>query len=305
MTKCARSPGRARLERRARVFLCGAMSLLGVISLAACTARGDKRLEAAKTLISADPNLEIVATDERAGVITVRVKSTGQITVLKAEDVQAGKLLKQAGAGEKAEATPGEGIQIEAGGAKVKVTDGSGGKEGLRIDGADGTSVTIGGSEDAVKIDTPGAKVRVGGGRKEGAVAVATPGASLPVGGGGARSERPIRRRLAEPVTCRADQNLRLEGVRIEVPGDAVIADERCNLSIIDSEIVAGGWAVLTRGDADVIIENSLIDGGQGAVSVGGAGDVKARSSTLRGRISRSGAGDFHDLGGNQKLPGR
>jgi hypothetical protein len=297
-------------------FLWAAMSLLGVISLAACTARGDKRLEAAKALISADPDLEIVATDERAGVITVRVKSTGQINVLKAEDVQAGKLVKQASAAERAEAAAaggvsatatGDGVRLEGGGARVKATDGSGGKKGLQVDAADGTSVTLGGSGGGVKIDAPGASVRLGGGHADGAVEVGTPRAGVTGGGGGGggRSERPVRRKLTDPVTCRSDQNVRLERVRIEVAGDAVIAEDNCNLFIIDSEIVAGGWAVLTRGAADVVIEDSLIDGRRGAVSVGGSGDVTAKSSTLRGRIDRSGEGDFHDRGGNQKLPGR
>jgi hypothetical protein len=310
MTKSARSRGADRLVRRVRLYLGVSLSLLGVIALLSCRAAGDKKLEAAKTLIAADPNLEIVATDERAGVITVKVKSTGQITVLKAEDVQVGKLLPGAGSEQRADGGPGTG-QASAGDDSLVVSGPGGsvkldGKSGSIIaSGKDGSEVRVGGSGDGVQIDAPGAKVRLGGDGEEGAVEGGDPDPDVTVSAGGGSRTRKIRRRQAEPVICGPDRTMRLEGVRVEVPGDAVTADEGCTLVIVDSEIVADGWAVVTRGAADVIIENCLIDGRKGAVSAGGGGDVTAKSSTFRGRIAQSGGGDFNDLGGNEKLPGR
>ena len=57
--------------------------------LSACSMRDNQAaLEAARAVITKDPNLEIVATDERTRVFTVRVKSTGQLVMVKADDIQ-------------------------------------------------------------------------------------------------------------------------------------------------------------------------------------------------------------------------
>jgi hypothetical protein len=60
-------------------------------STIACSAdRPRDPIEIAQIAVRANPSLELLATDERQGVLTVRVKRTGQILTVHAADVTAG-----------------------------------------------------------------------------------------------------------------------------------------------------------------------------------------------------------------------
>jgi hypothetical protein len=59
-------------------------------------------LAAAKIAIAANPELEIVSTDDRKGTITIREKATGKTMTVSFEDIKNGKLVFEGQDGEKA-----------------------------------------------------------------------------------------------------------------------------------------------------------------------------------------------------------
>ena len=86
---------------------------------------------------------------------------------------------------------------------------------------------------------------------------------------------------------------------RIETPGDAVKVVGTCSVTIVGSEIVAGGFGVLSVGTGEVRIVDSVVRGKKGAVSIKGTGSVHAKGSKLSGGVKTIGTGRFVDGGGN------
>lgn len=72
--------------RRARLVTVAMLAL----ALSACGGGGKSEIEVAQVAVRANPALELVATDSQQGVLTVRVKATGQVVTVKASDVNAG-----------------------------------------------------------------------------------------------------------------------------------------------------------------------------------------------------------------------
>ena len=102
-----------------------------------------------------------------------------------------------------------------------------------------------------------------------------------------------------EPIICQGGRLLRIDGKNLEFDGDAVSAENGCDLQITNSRIAATGIAVAAH-NAHVRIENSQIDGGAGGAIVATDGaQVYAQQSTFKGVIRREDTAAFHDLGGN------
>lgn len=101
-----------------------------------------------------------------------------------------------------------------------------------------------------------------------------------------------------QPIVCQGPRLLHIDSRNLEFDGDAVLAEDGCEVHITNSRIVAKGFAVMAR-DASVHIDNSSISGSEGAVSTSDGGQVYARSSTFKGLIRRLDTASFHDLGGN------
>ena len=101
-----------------------------------------------------------------------------------------------------------------------------------------------------------------------------------------------------DPIICQGGRLLHIDNRNLEFDGDAVSAEDGCDLQITNSRISARGVAVSARG-ANVHIENSLIEGGPGAVLATDGAQVYAQQSTFKGVIRRADTAAFHDLGGN------
>ena len=93
--------------------------------------KGDPAAIAAKILALANPELEVVATDEGAGTLTVRNKKTGETLVIDLEEAKQGRI--------RVRNEKGEELKIEA-----KGKDGSG---GIRIESGKGSFTLGGGAE--------------------------------------------------------------------------------------------------------------------------------------------------------------
>jgi hypothetical protein len=107
----------------------------------------------------------------------------------------------------------------------------------------------------------------------------------------------PLERRH-EPIICQGSRMLQIDNRNLEFDGDAVAAEDGCEIHITNSRISAKGTGVLARG-ANVHIENSEIEGELAAVEAAEGAQIYAHSSKFYGLSRRLDTASFNDLGGN------
>ena len=134
------------------------------------------------------------------------------------------------------------------------------------------------------------------------------PGYSIKPSGGAAPAQRgrlhdatvtnaAIERRH-EPIVCQGSRLMHIDNRNLEFDGDAVSAEDGCEIHITNSHIAATGVAVLARA-ANVHIDNSLIEGDQGSVEISDGAQVYAEDTRFRGLSRRLDTATVHNLGGN------
>ena len=101
-----------------------------------------------------------------------------------------------------------------------------------------------------------------------------------------------------DPIICQGDRFLQIDNRNLEFDGDAVSAEDGCEIHITNSRIAAKGVGVSAR-KANVHIENSQIEGDSGSVDASDGAQVYSTSSTFKGLRRRADDAAFHDLGGN------
>ncbi len=84
----------------------------------------------------------------------------------------------------------------------------------------------------------------------------------------------------------------------LEFAGDAISAEDGCELHITNSRIAAHGVGVSAHA-ANVYIENSSIEGQTGAIAASDGAQVYAEASSIRGVNRGLTTESLHDLGGN------
>jgi hypothetical protein len=141
-----------------------------------------------------------------------------------------------------------------------------------------------------------------GGGR----VIAKGPGYSIVATGAGnqagetAVTDAPLER-LHEPIVCRGQRVLSIDNRNLRFEGNAVTAEDGCELHISNSRISASGVAIRAR-NASVHIENSDIEGRKASIDAAGGAQIYAETSTFRGAARRLGEAVIHDLGNNNWL---
>lgn len=103
---------------------------------------------------------------------------------------------------------------------------------------------------------------------------------------------------LREPIVCRGQRVLHIDNRDIRFDGNAVTAEDGCELHITNSRISAGGIAIRALGGS-VHIENSEIEGGKAAIDASAGAQIYAEASTFKGAARRLGHAAIHDLGDN------
>jgi hypothetical protein len=131
---------------------------------------------------------------------------------------------------------------------------------------------------------------------------VAAPSAARPATAAGETkvTDAPLES-LHEPIVCQGERVLNIDNRDIRFDGNAVTAEDGCELHITNSRISAGGIAIRAR-NASVHIENSEIEGGKAAVDATDGAQIYAEASTFRGPARRLGEATIHDLGNNDWL---
>ena len=103
---------------------------------------------------------------------------------------------------------------------------------------------------------------------------------------------------LHEPIVCQGRRVLNIDNRNIRFEGNAVTAEDGCELHIINSRISAGGIAIRAR-NASVHIENSEIEGRKASIDAADGAQIYAETSAFKGAARRLGQASIHDLGNN------
>lgn len=164
------------------------------------------------------------------------------------------------------------------------------GVEGQTSAGAQRSADSAGG-DSRLLASGPGYSIRAGD-APAAPVRLASTSAQIPSPVAGVAVER-----RDEPLICQGARLLHIDGRNLRFEGDAVTAEDGCEIHITNSHIIAGGVGVTARA-ANVHIKNSVIEGESGSVSASEGAKVYTQSSTFRGLSRRLDTATFHDLGG-------
>lgn len=106
---------------------------------------------------------------------------------------------------------------------------------------------------------------------------------------------------LREPIICQGQRVLHIDNRNIRFDGNAITAEDGCEVHITNSRISAAGIAIRAR-SASVHIENSEILGRKASIDASGGAQIYAETSTFKGAARRVGQAEIHDLGNNAWL---
>jgi hypothetical protein len=235
--------------------------------------------------------------DRQARAFTVRLKDTGELRIVQADEV-VGSLPQAAPPAEAASARVGPIIAADAGAGTAPIPDTA----------APSTAASAAPPAPApAQVAVTSAPVSAGPG-----VIASGPGYSIKsaradsAANGRAHSfaaNDSVARgvtleRRDEPIVCQGARFLRIDGRNLEFVGDAISAEDGCEIHITNSRIAASGVGVSARA-ANVHIENSTIEGQSGSILASDGAQVYAEASRFRGVSRGLTAESLHDLGGN------
>jgi uncharacterized Zn-binding protein involved in type VI secretion len=283
---------------------CG-LSLLG-----GCARQpGAREIDWAKAALARNPAFEIVATDEGAGVFTVRDKATGQVQAIRLQDLIAtpAAAAKAEVAAHAATAPAETPASVEGAAAELASSQ-------TTPDTAPTPPETAGSG----KAIAEGPGYRIARGEPVSPQAAPTtlegPGYSIErkpdssrTGSAPARDSteqsaaHPVAanvERRTDPIICQGDRLMRIDGETITFSGDAVIAEKGCDLYISNSNLSAGGVGIIAR-QARVHIVNSSIGGSRASYEASEGAEIYVARSTITGVGRRFDSATMNDLGEN------
>jgi len=262
---------------------------LALVALAACAPEGQDEMSWARAALARNDRIEVVAADRQSGTFTVRVKDTGELRMVRADQLIAGPALPaNAPAAAAGTAAPPAATPVTAEDGPLA----SAGEAAVRQDAKPQAAAPAG-----TRADTAGGRVlKEGPGYTIKAASTAAPAA------GGRVRDSPVTsaavERRHEPIVCQGSRLLHIDNRNLEFDGDAVSAQDGCEIHITNSHISATGVGVTARA-ANVHIDNSLIEGDTASIDASDGAQVYAGSSRFRGLRRRLDTAAFHDLGGN------
>jgi len=251
----------------------------------------------ARTALEHNTQVEIVATDPKTRTFTVRVKDTGELRMVRADELVAGPPGAAAAptAAAPAAAAPDSAMAASPPPSAAPATASPG--EAASPDSAPEPEQSASLSPQASSAHEAGGRVlEQGPGYSIRAAAAPT---ALNVGRtreSGVTNAALERRH--EPIVCQGSRLLHIDNRNLEFDGDAVSAEDGCEIHITNSHISATGVGVSARA-ANVHIDNSLIEGGAASIDASDGAQVYAGSSRFKGLSRRLDTASFHDLGGN------
>jgi hypothetical protein len=263
-----------------------------LVGLAACAQEGQDEMSWARAALARNDRIEVVGADQQSRTFTVRVKDTGELRMLRADQLVAGPALA---ANAPPAPAPAAGAAAPAPTAPVSADNGPVASAGEAAVPPDASAP--GAAPARAPADTAGGRVlKEGPGYTIKAASTAAPAAGGRVRDSAVTSAAVERRH--EPIVCQGSRLLHIDNRNLEFEGDAVSAQDGCEIHITNSHISATGVGVTAR-HANVHIDNSLIEGDTASIDASEGAQVYAASSRFRGLSRRLDSAAFHDLGGN------
>ncbi|HYL03597.1 MAG TPA: hypothetical protein VEU54_09290 [Steroidobacteraceae bacterium] len=294
-----------------RTRACFAAGCLAALGLAACGSQGQDEMGWAKAALERNDRLEVVAADPQSRTFTVRMKDTGELRMVRVDQL----LAAPAGAAAATPSTaPPRAAPAAASAAPAATPAPAAGQGAASPAEVAGAAPPAPAAEEAPAATPPqrfvSAAVRAGpSARTAGQVLEAGPGYTIEAGtntppaSGAARgrdagiTNAPLERRH-EPIVCQGARLLHIDNRNLEFDGDAVTAEDGCEIHITNSHIRATGVGVSARA-ANVHIDNSLIEGDSASIDASDGAQIYATASRFRGLSRRLDTAAVHDLGGN------
>jgi len=272
---------------------------VGLLLLAACGREGQNEMSWARAALERNKVLEVVAADQQTHTFTVRLRESGELRTVRADEVVAslaGAPPAAVAAAARQNQQPGAAEAAAAEPAVAQAETASGGETVAPAPAAvtrPDPVLTSESSTDLTKV-APGRVLESGPGYSIAAAQAATPGAARMRE---TASSAPLERRH-EPIVCQGARMLHIDNRNLVFDGDAVSAMDGCEIQITNSHISASGVGVAARA-ASVHIVNSQIEGEQASIDLSQGAQVYAASSRFKGLSRRLDTATVHDLGGN------
>jgi hypothetical protein len=292
-----------------------AAAAITLTMLGACAKQERVReIDWAKAALARNPAFEIVATDESAGVFTVRDTGTGSVHTLRLEDLIATPLPARSTASTAANTAARPALEAPTPTSAAATAA----APELRASTAPAHATTPvdpsteipgaapAGHEKAASAD-PGYSITRGSETPlaRASAALEGPGYRItrdePAKGSGKTSAEAVASNVekrTDPIICQGDRLMRIDGETIEFTGDALIVEKGCDMYISNTNIRAGGVGIIAR-QARVHIVNSSIGGTLGSYEASEGAEIYVARSTFTGVGRRFDSATMNDLGGN------
>ncbi len=263
-----------------------------LVGLAACAQEAQDEMSWARAALARNDRIEVVGADQQSRTFTVRVKDTGELRMVRADQLNAGPAHAP-----NAPPAAAPGAAAPAAAAPVSADSGAVASAGEPAVPPDASLPSAAPAPSRAPADTAGGRVlKEGPGYTIKAASTAAPAAGGRVRDSAVTSAAVERRH--EPIVCQGSRLLHIDNRNLEFEGDAVSAQDGCEIHITNSHISATGVGVTAR-HANVHIDNSLIEGDTASIDASEGAQVYAASSRFRGLSRRLDSAAFHDLGGN------
>jgi hypothetical protein len=274
------------------------LASMSLVFVAGCSKQEQVReIDWAKAALARNPSMEIISTDETAGVFIVRDTTNGSTYKLKLEDLVAGpapaRAAAQPAAPAASPASAAEPAAVPGEEASAQTTDTvAAARPGMGKPLVEGPGYSISKGEPVTPpptLEGPGYTIT----RDEPRAAStqqSTPHAEAIASNAEKRTD---------PIICQGDRLMRIDGETIDFEGDAVIAEKGCDLYISNARIRAGGVGIIAR-QARVHIVNSTIGGTLGSYEASEGAEIYVARSTFSGVGRRFDGATMNDLGGNE-----
>jgi hypothetical protein len=250
---------------------------------AAAATTPNAELTWARAALERNPDLEVVATDQQTGVVTIKHRSSGDIETVKASELAAvspSQLKTMNQPAPPPEPEPAAAPQESMTQQNAHTTTPERGEGNPPVPGATPSGYTV---------DRSNGQIRVSG-----------PGVSIVSSGSNVSANQPSAgRKPVDPFICEGRRTLQLDNRTIYVDGDAITVRDGCELFLTNSHIVASGTGIVVEA-ATVHISNSTVEGGSASFQADDRAKVYVRGSTFQGVPRRAELAMVQDQGGNK-----
>jgi hypothetical protein len=265
---------------------------LACLAVAACSKQSQDEMSWARSALERNQRVEIVASDPQSRSFTVRNKDTGELSVVRADQLTAAPTVASVPAASAPAAAAAE--EKPARESPAAAAEEAAPPAAARAPPPEPKVF-------ASRALQPGSPARP----VPGQILEAGPGYTIEAGAGpapgpavrepGTTAAVELRH---EPIVCQGARLLHIDNLNLQFEGDAVSAEDGCEIHITNSRIRATGVGVSARA-ANVHIDNSLIEGDAASIDASNGAQIYAASSRFRGLSRQLDTAAVHDLGGN------